>query len=189
MSAYQDPIVTLSNVRNSFPFLFEPQPEKDLKKKPKFGVSFILDEKVNIKEIKALEEAVEYVKKNAPKLKGLKVKKNPIHEAEDKTTKEGNPVDGYSEGKKYITARNQTRPGTVDQKLQPLVAEDGKLYAGCYVNARVAVFGYNHPESGPGVTFSLINIQHLRDGEPFGAKSGPAEEGFTAIEEDEGSVV
>lgn len=54
------------------------------------------------------------------------------------------------------------------------------LYAGCYVHAKVSVFGYA-AQTGRGVTTGLEALQFAGDGERFSGR-GPAEAGFDVIE-------
>jgi hypothetical protein len=176
-SKASNPVIHLNAVRLSFPDLWVPKIAGE-GGKLKYGATFMLDKKIHAKEITALNEAVQWVKVNSKKLAGnTRPMKNPVREGSEKTH-----LDGYTAQNRFITARNDSRPGVVDRNLSPLVAEDGKPYAGCYVNATVECYGYLHPKSGPGITFSLRNVQFVRDGEPFGEKRTKAEEDFTALE-------
>jgi len=67
--------------------------------------------------------------------------------------------------------------------MTPLVKEDGKPYAGCYVNANIELYAYSHPKGGKGVSASLRAVQFLKDGESFGAGPVNAEDEFEAVEE------
>lgn len=180
-----NPIRKLEMVRLSFPALFtaERMDGDDPTKKPKYAATFLLDKKANAKDIAGLQADIEFVKKNSEKLKGKKVLKSPIREGSDK-----DHLDGYSADNVFIAARSESRPGVVDRLAHPLVEEDGRPYAGCYVNARVECYGYVHPKSGPGITFGLLNVQFVRDGEPFGGKASAPDEGMTALPEDDGQV-
>ena len=174
-----NPIVKRQNVRLSFPNLFEAKAGDEPGSKPKFGATFLMHKTKNAAEIKALQAAVDTVKKTADVLKGKKISKQPIRDGAEK-----DQLDGYDGDVVFISARNHNRPGVVNRDLTPLVAADGKPYAGCYVNATVECYGYTHPKSGPGITWSLRNVQFVKDGEPFGAKVTPAEREFSAIEDD-----
>lgn len=185
-------IVTLRNVRLSFPDLFVPKMETDDNQQPKvngklkFSATFLLNKKANAKDIAAMNAAIAAVKKS-PKLAGDKrVPKVYFRDGSEKPH-----LEGYSGDVMFFTARKTHKPGSpgpgvVDQNLQELTAQDGKPYAGCYVNARVQAYAFVHPKSGPGVAFGLINVQFLKDGVPFGSNAGPANEGFSqeAVEED-----
>ena len=184
MAKSPNPVLHLQG-RLSFPNLFEPaKPMPGDTGKPKYGLTLLLDKRAQAKEIRELNAAVQSVKLNSDKLKG---NKRPI----DSPVREGTEkehLDGYNSSNVFISARNHTRPGVVDRNLSPLTAEDGKPYAGCIVNCTVECYGYVHPKSGPGITFSLRNVQFVRDGEPFGEKRTKAEEDFSALEESDASV-
>jgi len=180
----QNPIIKLQNVRLSFPSLFEAKAGDDANSKPKYAATFLLNKVKNAAEIKAIQAAIQQVKNTADVLKGKKNVKNPLRDGAEKED-----MDGYSADVYFISARNHIRPGVVDRDLSPLTAADGKPYAGCYVNASVECYGYTHPKSGPGITFSLRNVQFVKDGEPFGAKVTPPENDFSALPDDESGVV
>jgi hypothetical protein len=74
--------------------------------------------------------------------------------------------DGF-EGMMALTATNKARPTIVDKDRSPLVAEDGKPYNGCYVNAIVDVFAYS--KYGNQVNCSLQGLQFSSDGDAFTA--------------------
>jgi hypothetical protein len=177
-------IVKLQNVRLSFPQLFEAKAGDEPGSKPKFGATFLLHKVKNVADINRLQAAVATVKTTSDVLKGKKIAKQPIREGSEK-----DQLDGYSDDVMFISARNHNRPGVVNRDLTPLVAADGKPYAGCYVNATVECYGYTHPKSGPGITWSLRNVQFVKDGEPFGAKTAPAEQDFAALPDEDDSVV
>lgn len=182
----QNPVVLLENVRLSFPALFEPKAGDEPGSKPKYGATFLLHKVKNQKSIKALEAAVETVKKTADVLKGKKIAKAPIRDGSEK-----DQLDGYTDEVMFISARNHNRVGVVNRKCVSVTAQDVKEvpYAGCFVNATVECYGYTHPKSGAGVTWSLRNVQFVGDGDPFGAKATPPENDFKPLDDDDGGVV
>jgi hypothetical protein len=183
----QNPTVKLTNVRLSFPVLFTPKPDTDDNgavkpdSKPKYAATFLLDKKRNAADIAALQAAIAEVKKS-PVIKGKPVRYIGLRDGSEKSH-----VGGYGEGIMFITARNTLKPFVVDRATNQISEE--KVYAGCYVNAVVSCYAYVHPKSGAGITFSLGNVQHVRDGEPFGEKRRDPSEDFTAVEEDADAVV
>jgi Protein of unknown function (DUF2815) len=70
-------------------------------------------------------------------------------------------------GAKYINVKSERQPGVVDQTLQP-VLDPTKVYGGKVCNVQVSAFAWNHPTGGKGVSFSLQNIQLVRDGPRLG---------------------
>ena len=167
MTAKTEPLnITLTNVRLSFPALFKPSSLKQSdgsESKPKFAGTFLLDKKEHATTIKKLEELIQRAQIDkfgkVVKLKNVCLK--------DGSEKEN--TDGYGEAVMSIIAKSDNRPTVVDQKKNPLVEEDGKPYAGCYVNAGITIFAYKHAVGGNGVSASLRWVQFVRDGEPFGA--------------------
>jgi hypothetical protein len=77
--------------------------------------------------------------------------------------------EGYSmePGAKYINLRSERQPGVVDAQLQPLL-DPSKIYGGCVCNVQVSAYAWNHPTGGRGLSFSLQNVQLVRDGARLG---------------------
>lgn len=86
-------------------------------------------------------------------------------------------------GHMFMNVGSRTRPGLVDQALNPIL--DGtEIYSGCYARASINAFAY-HQQGSKGVSFGLNHIQKLADGEPLSGRSRP-EDDFEAVEtEDE----
>ena len=91
--------------------------------------------------------------------------------------KDGDEVeyDGY-EGMWAVKASNNKRPTIIDRDRSPIVEEDDKMYAGCYVNAIIEPWGQNN-SYGKRVNANLLGVQFVKDGEPFG-------DGGTKLNED-----
>ena len=84
--------------------------------------------------------------------------------------------DGYA-GNMSIKASTKKRPTTIDRDRTPLTAEnDDKLYAGCYVNGIITLWVQNHPKYGKRVNATLLGVQFLAHGDPFGAAGIDADE-------------
>ena len=66
----------------------------------------------------------------------------------------------------YISARNPLKPSVVDTNRSPLVAEDGRPYAGCYVNAVLELWTQDN-NYGKRVNATLMGVQFYKDGESF----------------------
>lgn len=94
------------------------------------------------------------------------------------------PYEGY-DGMWALSAnraQEKGRPFVIDQAKNPLVAVDGKPYAGCYVNASVEFWPQDNAH-GKAVRCSLNGVQFLRDGDAFtgGAPANPDD--FEALAE------
>ena len=95
--------------------------------------------------------------------------------------------DGY-DGMMFVSARNPSRPSVFNKKCEPSTKEDGLIYSGCYVNARIEIWAQDNPKGGRRINCKLIGIQFAKDGDAFGSGSGPAKASdFEVIEDDEPS--
>jgi len=86
--------------------------------------------------------------------------------------------------------RDQTkgRPIVLDQNKAPLTEQDGRPYGGCFVNATVDVWAQDN-EFGKGLRATLLGVQFLKDGDKFGAGGAPSSDDFDQISvEDENDI-
>jgi hypothetical protein len=90
--------------------------------------------------------------------------------------------DGYENNMVLSAKRPQDkgRPLVVDADKSPLQAEDGKPYAGCYVNATVELWPQDN-QHGKGMRCTVLGVQFLRDGDRFGGGSQPDTDDFEDI--------
>jgi hypothetical protein len=66
----------------------------------------------------------------------------------------------------------QGAPLVIDTNKQPLAANAGKPYAGCYVNASVDI--YAQKGENQGIRASLLAVQFFKDGDAFaGSRANP----------------
>ena len=175
--------IRLKNVRLSFPALWSPKPPKEGSGgKPSYQSNFLVlkKDKTNIALIEdAIDAAIEaYETKNPkskrfPDLEDLDKNKCAYRDGENRR---GEPLyEGY-EGCMVVAARNTKRPGVVDADKSPLTEDDGKPYAGCYVNAIVRFWCQD--TDGGALRCSLEAVQFLKDGEGFGAAPVDTDEEF-----------
>jgi hypothetical protein len=160
--------VKLNNVRLSFPSLFEAKTVNG-EGKPAFSAVFLLDPKDP--QVKAVNAAIEAV---AREKWGVKAEANlKALRAADKTClHNGDLKSNYSgfEGMLYISARNALRPLVIDVNKSPLAEEDGKPYAGCFVNASIELWVQDN-NYGKRINATLAGVQFYKDGESFGGGS------------------
>jgi hypothetical protein len=180
-------VVKIENVRLSFPQLFQAKQGKDANGQPQgkavFSAVFILDKVKNKADIDRLTKAALFTKQEKWQGKPVNLTGKSIRDGNEKEA-----TDGYGPSIMFISARNEKRPGVVNRDLTPLTAEDGKPYAGCYVNATVRCWAQDNGY-GKRINWALRNVQFLKDGEPFGEKPVAAEQEFTAVADDgEGGV-
>jgi hypothetical protein len=92
---------------------------------------------------------------------------------------EKSDTQGYA-GHIFVTASSKKQPGLVDGQRKPIL-NAADFYSGCYARAEVIAFAYD-VSGNKGVSFSLQNIQKLRDGDPFGGRRN-AEDVFDSVED------
>ena len=192
--------VQLKNVRLSFPSLFKPSSFED--SDPKFSATFIMDKEVNAKDISRLEKAINEVVKENFKGNHKCLKGVCLRDGEEKTDKEGEYKDGFGPDVMFTTASNKNRPLVLDRKYetdasgnvvkntagQPQLAriseEDGKIYAGCFVNVSFNLWAQDN-KFGKRVNASLSGVQFVKDGDTFGESRINPENEFGVVEGDE----
>lgn len=177
----QEEIISLNNVRLSFPALFTAKSVGD--GDPKFGANFILDRKIHATLIAKLEKAIERTALDKFKKKvNLSPRNKCLHDGNEDSVAE---KDGYGDDVMYIRASTDRRPAVVDRDLTPLAEQDSKPYAGCYVNATIRLYAWEHKTGGRGVSAGLRAVQFVKDGEAFGAGPINPEDEFKPITEDD----
>lgn len=166
----------VQNVRISFPNIFHASAFAEGQTK-KFSATFIMDDDhPQMGELNSLVEATAKAKWSKKIPSSLK---RPLRDGEEKD------LDGFGEGTFFFNASNTKRPTLVDRDRQTLIEEDGKPYAGCYVNAIVKPWAQDN-QYGKRINFSLEGVQFVRDGDAFGGGAGVAEASdFDALEDDE----
>ena len=164
-------LIRLKGVRLSFPKIWRAEAYRGGKRgsqegtgEKSFQATFLLDKK-NPDHKKYYEEIEDTIDdalaakfgKDIPKLKPDKF---PLHNGDDEEH------EGY-ENTWFLRSRSKTRPEIRDADGKTiLVEEDGRPYAGCYVNAWVKIWVQDN-EYGKRVNCSLEAIQFVRDGEAF----------------------
>ena len=172
--------IKLANVRLAFPALFEAKTVNG-EGEPAFSASFLLPP--DHPAIQILRDAFDGIGKDKWGAKWPAVKKEI--EAKDRTAlHDGDTKADYAgfEGNFFVSARNKTRPLVIDRDKTPLVASDGKPYAGCYVNASIELWAQDN-NYGKRINASLRGVQFFRDGDAFAGGGAASEDDFDDITE------
>lgn len=177
----QDDRILLKEVRLSFPNLFEPKAGKGKDAKARYSASFLLDKVAHAEQITLLKRAIYALAlaEFGDKTKEMfgKGKIVPcIHEGEDKEWA------GYDASNMFLSTSSDTRPHVVDRDQSPLNKDDGRPYAGCYVNGAVRLWVQNN-EHGKRVNCELLGVQFVKDGEAFGKPPFKPDEFFPKLDE------
>lgn len=165
--------IKLTKVRLSFPNLFKPKSVND--SEPKYNASFLLSKKDDAAQIAALRAACVATAKEQWPAKIPPGVKYCVHDGSEKE------YDGYGPSVLYISASSTLRPVVVDENVAPVVAEDGKVYAGCLVNVVLRLWAQDN-QFGKRINAQLQAVQFAADGEAFGEKPIDPNEEFTAAQ-------
>lgn len=172
--------IVLKNVRLSYPNLFKAKAiQKD--QEPKFSANFILDKKTDAAQIETLRKLIQTVAEEKwGKTKIPKFKHALLRDGADREDKEG-----YGPEVMFIGASSQKRFPVVDRDPSiELNEQDGKPYAGCYVNASLRLWAYDN-EFGKGVSATLRAVQFVKDGEAFGDAPVKADKVFSTLPDED----
>lgn len=170
----------IANVRLAFPVLFEAKTVNG-EGKPAFSASFLINPADP--QVKAINAAIEQVAKDKWGAKAEAILKQMraqdkvcLHDGDLKSNYDGFP------GNLYVSARSATRPLVIDRDKAPLNEQDGKPYAGCYVNASVELWPQDN-NYGKRINASLRGVQFLRDGDAFAGGGAASEDEFDDVSE------
>lgn len=170
--------VRLRNVRLSFPSLFKPR-AFEAGKEPTYQATFLMPRVGDPEEnLKLMQQGIALVVKNG--LKGAHPGADRVCIRSGKEKGEAG-IDGYSDAIAFCGSNSRKRPVVVNRDLTPLNEEDGKPYAGCFVNASVRLWaqdGAKNPKWGKRVNAQLRAVQFWADGDQFGESSVDADDEF-----------
>ena len=171
--------IMLTNVRLAFPTLFEAKTVNG-EGKPAFSASFLIDPADP--QVKAINAAIEQVAKEKWGAKADAVLKQlratdkvALHDGDLKSN-----YDGFA-GNLYVSARSAVRPTVIDPARNPLTEQDGKPYAGCYVNVSIDLYAQDN-SFGKRINASLRGVQFVRDGDAFGGGGSASADEFDVVE-------
>lgn len=176
-------VVKLTNVRLAFPNLFEAKSVGG-EGEPRFSAAFPIEP--GSANCKALQEAVQAVAKEkwgvkAGAILGELKGKGRVAFQEVALSKNGEVYAGF-EDMYSLNASSPQRPLVIDQQKNPMVAADGKPYAGCYVNVNVELWAQDN-SWGKRVNAKLRGVQFVRDGDAFGGGAPASTDEFDEIAE------
>lgn len=172
--------IMLKNVRLSYAHVWEPQPAREADREPKYATSIIIP-KSDAAQIKKIEAAIEaLLKAEGPAKFGGKVPprgslKLPLRDGDTERDDEA-----YRDAM-FLNASSKTRPGIVDQNVEPILDRD-EIYSGVYVNISIELYLFN-ANGNRGVACGLGNIQKVRDGEALGGGAIKAESEFAVVDD------
>lgn len=166
-------VIMIKNARLSFPDIWTAK-SFFAGQAPKFSCNLLLDKENDKAQIVSFKKAIKEAALagfNNEIPNGLQV---CINDGNDKS------YDGY-ENAMYISCASRLRPQIIDRDRTPLVEEDGRPYAGCYVNAAISLWTQDHKLGGKRVACNINALQFVKNGDRFGAGGIKAETVFDDI--------
>lgn len=173
--------ILIKNARLSYPRLFTASafaPGQDAK----YSASFLID--ASDPQVKAIEAAMLAAVEEKWPGKGAKMLAS--FDTRNKAAKDGSkvrPEDSNYEDTLVVSASNKSRPLVVDKKRNPVTEDDGVIYAGCRVNAKIRFFAYDNVSKG--VSASLLGVQFAGDDKPLGGSSVAKADDFEDLDDDD----
>lgn len=169
--------------RISFPNLFTPQDGKKETDPKRYNMTMLFDKSIDLSKLE--NAAVKQCEAFFGKEKFAKLRKNPQFKWPFRDGDlEKDEYDGFA-GCIFVTASaraDKHKPGIVDRNREDII-DPSEIYAGCYCRATLSVYAYDIESNG--VSFGIVNVQKLADGEPLGNKSAAAADDFEVDFEDE----
>jgi hypothetical protein len=176
-------VIRLQNVRLSFPSIWREKKFAETDAKGSYSATFILDKKVNVKEIALLKKTIDELVRGALKGKHPGPSKVCLRDGSEKPD-----TDGYGDGVMFISARTDKRPAVIDRDMTPLTESDGKPVAGDYVYCTIELWAQDN-QYGRRINAKLRGIQFYKAGTPFGEGRIDVSKEFAPIEDDDESPV
>lgn len=167
--------IKLNNVRLSFPSIWRKSVYNG--EETKFEATFLIDKKTQGDKVKEIEAAIAtMIKEN---LKSAKLGDDK------KCLKDGDGFEyaGYA-GHMSIKASSTKRPLVIDRDKSSLTEEDGRIYAGCRVNATIELWAQNNTY-GKRINANLLAVQFYKDDEPFADGQKASIDDFDAFDDDD----
>ncbi len=174
--------------RLSFPSLFEPKAGPGAGAKEKYRLVMLFDKKEDLRALKKLAFDAIVSKWGSDKAKWpANLRTINLTTFLTVSGKDGWPFrdgdaqnyDGYP-GMVSVPASSEVRPIVVDQKLKP-VLDKSDVYPGCYCRASINAFAWDN-SGNRGVSFGLLGVQKVKDGEPFTSRCDPDTD-FTPLDD------
>jgi hypothetical protein len=165
--------IKINGVRLSYPNVFR-KGFYEGKENKKYTVSLVLDKSdpEHIKAKKIIDEQISNIY-NETKTERSSFKDDKFCIKEDSEEFQNSWV---------IKTGNPKRITIIDRDKTPLTEEDGKIYAGCYVNVVIDLYYYDK-QYGKFILSNIYGIQFSKDGEPLEGGIVDVTDDFDDLEE------
>ena len=166
--------IKLTNVRICYAQnLFTPSAFEEGKPK-KYGAQFVIPK--NDKQVQAIQKAIMEVAKVKWQDKADGVIKS-INGTDFLCLRDGDKKPDRDEVQDcfYVDAKNKVQPLLVDNNKTRILTDNGRIYSGCYVNAKIDIYAYEL-NSKKMICAELMGVQFAKDGDAFAGAAKIAKE-------------
>lgn len=178
--------ININNLRVAFPAFFEAQAIEG--GEPKFGGKFVIPP--DHPAVKQLEDGMLAVAREKWTTKADAIYAKLVKTGKPKNIEvcfvrepycngDGDAYAGF-EDSFYLSANSAVRPLIIDRDKTPLVAADGRPYAGCYVNVQVELWAQDN-KWGKGIRAQLKGVQFYKDGDAFSGGAPASADDFADL--------
>lgn len=154
--------IMLTKARLAFADIFEAK--AIMESKPRFSATFLISK--TDRQVKEIEKYIEQIANEKWGAKASAILKQLYASGRvafyDGDTKD---YDGFADTM-AINASSKARPSIADRDKTVLVEEDGKPYAGCYVNAIIDIWAQDN-KYGKRINATLAGVQFVEHGDAF----------------------
>ena len=169
--------------RVSYPTVFTPR-LNSTKEEPayEYSVQALFEKDADFTALEALEKAAKIKRWGVDESKWPKNLRSPFKDQGDRAKDVNGKMvlpNGCVEGAQYLDLKSKEKPAVVDGRLKQ-ITDESQFYAGCYALASIIAYTYD-VTGNRGVSFGLMHLQKVAEGEPFGNRTTP-EQDFSPIE-------
>ena len=167
--------------RLSYPNVWEPRMNQ-LAKREEYSIQMLFDKATAKTSMAEMVKTVNFLIKWKG-WEGVPTVRRPFIDGDTKKDSAGvrwcekNPA---FKGQIIIRSWSKQAPGIVDPTGKNPILQHDEIYGGCYCRAQLNAYAYEQA-GNKGVSFGLLHIQKIRDGESFGNR-GKAEDAFSPVE-------
>lgn len=177
--------VVTGKVRLSYVHIFEAFSNNDQEAKFSCVILIPKKDKDTLAKIRAAQKAAADSFTKWPNGKVPANLPTTLHDGDEEADLERNPE---YEGHMYMAINSKTRPGIVDEDVNPIL-DSTQVYSGCYARVSMNAFAYN-TQGNKGVSFGLNHVQKMGDGDYLGGRSKAEDDfeplsGETTVEDDD----
>jgi hypothetical protein len=165
--------IKINNVRISYPYIFK-KGFYEGKENNKYTVTLVLDKSDpnHIEAKKIIDEQINTIYSQTKTARSsFKDDKFCVKEESEEF-----------ENSWLIKCGNPKRITIIDRDKTPLTEEDGKIYAGCYVNVLIDLYYYDK-QYGKFILSNIYGIQFSKDGESLEGRIVDVTDDFTDLDE------